>query len=159
MKRFMNYAAIAVTMIAFLGVSTLNAQEWTKDQMEVWSVIESSWANWQEGDLEASVASIHEKYLGWNIEDPLPTTKEKWLKSMNMMKDFVKLNYYDIEPARILVYDDVAVVHYYYSQSFTYTKDDETTDFNYKGKNAEFLIKEKGEWFLIGDMTFWESKK
>ena len=155
----MNYAAIAVTMIAFLGASNLNAQEWTKDQMEVWKVVENSWANWQEGDLEASVASIHEKYLGWNIEAPLPTTKEKWLKSMNMMKDFVKLNYYDIEPARILVYDDVAVVHYYYSQSFTYTKDDETTDFNYKGKNAEFLIKEKGEWFLIGDMTFWESKK
>lgn len=158
MKKLMNYAAIAVTMIVFLGASTLNAQEWSKDQMEVWKVVENAWATWQEGDFEASTANIHEKYLGWNNEDPLPTTKEKWIKSMNKMKDFVKLTYYDIEPARILVYGDVAVVHYYYEQSFAYTKDDETTDYNYKGKNAEFLIKEKGEWLLIGDMTFWESK-
>jgi hypothetical protein len=28
-----------------------------------------------------------------------------------------------------------------------------------KGKNAEFLIKEGGDWFLIGDMTFWKAKK
>ena len=159
MKKLMNYAAIAVTMIAFLCASTLNAQEWTKDQKEVWSVIENAWANWQEGDYDAAFANIHEKYIGWNIEDPLPTTKDKWVKSITMMKDFVTFNYYDIEPARILVYDDVAVVHYYYSQSFTFTKDDESTDYNYKGKNAEFLIKEKGEWYLIGDMTFWESKK
>ncbi len=113
--------------------------------MEIWEVIENAWATWQEGDLEVSTANIHEKYLEWNNENPLPTTKEKWIKSMNKMKDFVKLTYYDIEPARILVYGDVAVIHYYYKQIFTYTKDDETTDYNYKGKNAEFLIKEKGQ--------------
>lgn len=158
MKKLMNYAAIAVTMIAFLGASTLKAQEWTKEQMEVWKVVENAWAKWQEGDLEASVASVHEKYLGWNEEDPLPTTKEKWVKSISMYKDYVTFNYYDIEPARILVYGDVAVVDYYYTQSFTYAKDEEKKDFNLEGKNAEFYIKEKGQWYLIGDMTFWKNK-
>ena len=75
------------------------------------------------------------------------------------MKDYVKLVDYDIEPARILVYDDVAVVHYYFEQTMTITKDDTTSEVNFKGKNAEFLIKEGGKWLLIGDMTFWKTKK
>lgn len=159
MKTLMNYSAIVLLMIAFLGASTLNAQEWTKDQKEVWKVVENAWAKMQEGDYESSYATIHEKYLGWNHEMPLPTSKEKWVKSIEMMKDFAKLKYYDIEPARILVYGDVAVVHYYFEQHIVFTKDGEETDYSYKGKNAEFYIKEKGEWLLIGDMTFWKSKK
>ena len=75
------------------------------------------------------------------------------------MKDFATLEYYDIEPARILVYKDVAVVHYYYEQYIIFTKDDEKTEYNYKGKNTEFYIKEGGNWLLIGDMTVWKEKK
>ena len=159
MKIFTNCSVIVILLIAFLGAPTLNAQDWTKDQKEVLDVIENSWAKWQEGDFDASVASIHEKYLGWNQEDPLPTTKTKWVKSIEKMKDNVKLIDYDIEPARILVYDDVAVVHYYFEQTMAVTKDDKTTEINYKGKNAEFFIKEGGKWLLIGDMTFWKTKK
>lgn len=159
MKIITNYSAIVVLLIAFLGASTLNAQDWTKDQKEVLDVIENAWAKWQEGDFDASVASIHEKYLGWNQEDPLPTTKTKWVKSIEKMKDYVKLVDYDIEPARILVYKDVAVVHYYFEQTMSVTKNDTTTEINFKGKNAEFLIKEGGKWLLIGDMTFWKTKK
>jgi hypothetical protein len=109
----------------------------------------------QEGDLESSNATIHEQYIGWNQEMPLPTNKEKWVKKMEMMKDIATLVYYDIEPARILVYKDVAVVHYYYEQYIISTKDDE----KYKGKNTEFYIKEGGNWLLIGDMTIWDDKK
>jgi len=155
----MNYAVIAVIIFSFLGASTLVAQEWTKEQKEVWQVIEEAWAKWQEGDFDASFASIHEKYLGWNHEDPLPTTKEKWVKSNEALKDLAKLDYYDIEPARILVYGDVAVVHYYYENYITFTKGEESKEYHYKGKNAEFYIKEDGKWMLIGDMTVWKDKK
>lgn len=158
MKKMKNYAVIAAITFTFLGASTLVAQEWTKEQQEVWEVVEDGWAQWQAGDFDASFAGIHEKYLGWNNEDPLPTTKEKWVKSVEEMKNFVKLDYYDIEPARILVYDNVAVVHYYFENYIIYTKDDEKKDYHYKGKNAEFYIKEDGKWLLIGDMSIWNMK-
>ena len=159
MKKLMNYAVIAAIVFSFLGASTLVAQDWTKDQKEVWKVVETAWSKMQEGDLESSNATIHEQYLGWNQEMPLPTNKEKWVKKMEMMKDFATLEYYDIEPARILVYKDVAVVHYYYEQYIIFTKDDEKTEYNYKGKNTEFYIKEGGNWLLIGDMTVWDDIK
>ena len=91
MKKLMNYAAIAVTMIAFLGASTLNAQEWTKDQMEVWKVIENGWAKWQEGDYDAAFANIHEKYLGWNIEDPYFLPQEYTEKIFKEIKHRVEM--------------------------------------------------------------------
>jgi len=159
MKKLMNYTAIAVSMMAFLSASTLNAQEWTKEQMEVWKKVEQKFVKWQEGDYDAAFASLHEKYIGWNNHMPLPTTKDKWVNSASEMKGLYKLTYYDIEPARILVYGDVAVVHYYYDQSFTYTKGDEIKEFNAKGKYTEFLIKEKGKWFIIGDMTYRKDEK
>ena len=159
MKTLLNYALLLVTAIVFVGVSTVHAQEWTKDQQEVWQVIETAWENYQVESYEAAFKSIHEKYLGWNHEDPLPTGKVKWMKTMEIMKEFGKMAYYDLDPARILVYDNVAVVHYYFTQTIAYTKDGETVDYNMKGKNAEFLIKEGGDWFLIGDMTFWIAKK
>jgi len=159
MKIFTKYSTILIVLFAFLAAPSLQAQDWSKDQKEVLEIIENAWAKWQEGDFDASVESIHEKYIGWNQEDPLPTSKAKWVKSIEKMKDYVKLIDYDIEPARILVYDDVAVVHYYFEQTMAYTKDDKTTEINFKGKNAEFLIKEGGKWLLIGDMTFWKTKK
>ena len=96
--------------------------------------------------------------MGWNHEDPLPTNKEKWYQTSVALKDFAKLDYFDIEPARIVVYEDVALVYYYYENYINFTKGDETTEYHYKGKNAEFFIKEDGKWMLIGDMTFWKEK-
>ena len=159
MKKLLNYAVITAISFMFLGASSLVAQEWTKEQKEVWQVVEDAWADWQQGDMNATYASIHEKYLGWNQEDPLPTNKEKWIKSNEAMKDFVKMEYYDLEPARILVYENIAVVHYYYENYGTFTKNDEKKEFSYKGKNAEFYIKEDGNWMLIGDMSVWKDKK
>ena len=158
MKTLMNYAAMMLTAIFLIAAANVNAQEWTDDQLEVWQVVESAWENWQNGNYDATFESIHEKYMGWNHEDPLPTSKEKWIKTMEMMEGYAKLSYYDLEPARIVVYKNVAVVHYYFSQTMSFTKDGETKEYNFKGKNAEFLVKEKDLWLLIGDMTFWKSK-
>ena len=159
MKTLMNYLAMMLTAIFLVGALNVNAQEWTEDQQEVWQVVETAWENMQNGNYDASFESIHDKYLGWNHEDPLPTGKEKWIKTVKMMESYAKLTYFDLEPARIVVYHNVAVIDYYFTQTITFTKDGDSKDMTFKGKNAEFLIKEKDLWLLIGDMTFWKSKK
>ena len=159
MKALMNYAVMMLTAIFLITASNVNAQEWTEDQLEVWQVVETAWENWQNGNYDAALESIHEKYLGWNHEDPLPTNKEKWIKTIKMMEGYAELTYFDLEPARITVYHNVAVVDYYFTQTMTFTKDGEAKDYTIKGKNAEFLIKEKDLWLLIGDMTFWKTNK
>ncbi|PLX00111.1 MAG: hypothetical protein C0591_01805 [Marinilabiliales bacterium] len=158
MKKLMNYAAIAVTMIAFLGGSTLNAQEWTDDQLEVWNTVENLWQKWKVGDFDNAMSNVHADYLGWNNTSPMPMSKEKWEKGMKEDGEYISDQYYDIEPARILVYKNVAVVHYYYSYSYTYNKG-EKKQISGKGKWTEFLVMEKNLWMLIGDFTYSEPKK
>ena len=159
MKKRFKCVMICFITITFLGATSLYAQDWSKEQLELWQTIENAWTKWQEGDFDASFASIHDKYQGWNNEDPLPTSKEKWRKSVEDWKEYTTLDYYNNDPARILIYDNVAVVHYYTEYNLTYTKNEEKKEYYFKGKNAEFYIKEDGKWMLIGDMSVWEDKK
>ena len=153
MKTLTNLSAVVILMIAIFSASTSNAQEWTKAQKEVWKSVENGWAQFQKGDLDAFFASVHQKYMGWSNMEPLPASKEKWFNSSKELMKHFKFENYDIEPARILVYDNVAVVDYYYEYTGTDTKNDKTTEYQVKGKYVAFLIKEGGKWMLIGDMT------
>jgi len=145
--------AIGIMMAFCLSTSNIIAQEWSKEQLEVWNIVKDSWAKWAKGDVEGSIASIHEKYQGWSIEEPLPVGKAKLKEWYSSMKDMMKIQFFDLEPARIVVTEDAAVVDYYFSFYTTYTWGEKTTEKEIKGKNAEFWVKEKGKWLLLGDMT------
>ena len=153
MKTLMNYSAIVLLMIAFLGASTLNAQEWSKEQKAVWQEVENMWTKWKAGDIEAAFENVHENYLGWNNESPMPMSKAKWINPMLETIKMTSGQYYDIEPARILVQGNTAVVHYYFEYSFLFTKGDKHMKKESGGKWSAFFIKENGKWMLIGDMT------
>lgn len=150
--------AIGMIMALFSSTTTV-AQEWTKDQKEVWNVVVDSWNKWAAGDIEGSMASIHEKYQGWSSDSPLPIGKEKLTDWYTAMKNFAKVNFHDVEPARITIVGNAAVVHYYFSVNMTYTIGEEKSQKDISGKNAEFYIKDGGKWLLLGDMTAFDDKK
>lgn len=153
MKRYINYITLAIIMIASFGSLSLNAQTYSKEQMAVWQEVENKWAKWKAGDLDAAFANIDDHWLGWNDKDPMPISKEKWVISMKETVNRRSNISFDIEPARILVRGNGAVVHYYYSYSFLYTDGDQSQTVSDQGKWSEFFIKEGGKWILIGDFT------
>ena len=159
MKKIMNFSAITFMMLAFLGISTVNAQEWTKDQQAVWNEVEKMWSNWKAGDFDAAFANLDDRYLGWNNTDPMPISKSKWVDPMKEDKDKYSNLGFDIEPTRILVIDDAAVVFYYYSMWWVYNDGDKKTNGNLSGRWTEFFIKEKGNWTCIGDFTYTKPDK
>lgn len=153
MKKLINYTAIATTMMALFGTLTLNAQICTKEQKAVWQEVENKWTNWKAGDLEAAFANIDKDFLGWNDEDPMPVSKDNWVNPMKETLNMrTKINF-SIEPARILVRDNAAVVHYYYKYSFLYTDGEESQKVSDEGKWTEFFVKDDDKWMLIGDFT------
>lgn len=158
MKKFMIYACLLLTMFAFVGVQTVTAQEWSKDQLEVWQEVENGWAAWKSGDLEAGFSGISDKYLGWNSEDPLPISKAKWKSKQEMWKEYIKVEYYDLQPARIVVTDDNAAIYYFFEFSMVFDKDGKKNQMSLEGRNVEFYVKEKGKWKLFGDMSYFEDK-
>jgi|WetSurMetagenome_2_1015567.scaffolds.fasta_scaffold185714_1 hypothetical protein len=149
-----NLLKIIVTAVFFL-LFTMAAmpQEWSKEQSEVWKVVEDGWAKWKAGDTDAMASMLHEKYQGWSDDSPLPMTKQKVIQWYKDMKNMMQINYYDIEPARIVITKNAAVVDYYFSYSGMFTMNDKKEAKEGEGKNVEFYIKEDGKWQLIGDMT------
>jgi len=148
-----SFMCAVVAFTAFFATTTAFAQEWTKTQKEVWQVVEDSWTKWKTGDIENSFAMCHEKYQGWSDNDALPVTKEQVIKFFTDMKNIMKPEYFYLNPARILVTENAAVVDYYFEYGVTITKGDKKVTKESKGKNAEFYIKEGGKWLLLGDMT------
>ena len=63
---------------------------------------------------------------------------------------------FDIEPARIHVERNTAVVHYYYSYSYMLDMGDKKKWISREGQWTAFMIMEKDLWMLIGDFTFSE---
>lgn len=151
MKNLLKYQM--VTLIAFIATANVFTQEWTKAQLEVWNVVEDSWTKWKAEDIDGMAFSIHEKYQGWNNQQPLPLTKEMLIKNYQNA-DFGKLDYYAINPARIVITENAAVVDYYFNFKVIIEHEEEENKAYYiNGQNVEFYIKEGGKWLLLGDMT------
>ena len=142
-----------VALMAFIATTGVYTQEWTKAQTEVWQIVEDSWAKWKAEDFAGGAAYVHEKYQGWNDQMPLPMTKAMLIKQNQELKDISKLIRFSLNPARIVITENAAVVDYYYRAETTYKADDKTVPYNFHGQNAEFYVKEGGKWLLLGDMT------
>ena len=153
MKKSARFAALAALLIAFLAPASLRAQEWTKDQLEVWKEVKTMFENFKNMDLEAAFSGVHEKYLGWNNGNPMPMTKKKWMDNNLPYKDMMSDMTYDIEPARIVIVGDAAVVHYYYSFGYNFKEGEKAKWISSEGKWTEFFVREKGKWMLLGDFT------
>ena len=147
-----------VLLLGLITTSGVHAQEWSKAQNEVWQVCENGWKNWKTGNTDEMAAVIHPKYHGWDDQTPLPYTKEKAMQQYEEWKAKTSLVSYDIEPARIVVTENAAVIDYYYSLIMTVTQDDKKETVKRKGMYVEFYVKEKGSWLLLADMTTHQEK-
>lgn len=153
MKKRFNTIAISIALFAFLGTSSLSAQEWTEDQKAVWKVTEDMWISWQKGDIDGVFAGVHENYTGWSNHSDMPESKAKWLASLTKYNDMQSMRDYNIEPARIHVERNLAVIHYYFTYSYMLDMGEEKKWISHKGKWTSFMIMEKDLWLLIGDFT------
>jgi len=147
---------IAFMCVAFLSTSTLMGQEWSKEQKEVWKLVKTGWEGWKTGDTEAAFGTIHDKYLGWNNDDPLPISKAKWKSMYEMYQEFSTVEFYSLDAARILVDGNNAVVYYYFEFYSVFEKGDMKKENHMEGRNVEFFVKQNGKWMLFGDMTVFD---
>ena len=150
MKNLLKIVAIGVFVM--FTVNMARAQEWTKEQSEVWKVVQDTWKGWKAGDATAVMASVHEKYQGWSDQSPLPMGKQSMLEWYNSMKETMKISYYNIEPARIVVLKSAAVVDYYGYFNVSWDMGEDKGSKEIKGKFVEFYVKEGDKWLLLGDM-------
>lgn len=137
-----------IVAVAILGVGNSTAQEWSPEQQKIWSVVEGYWAAMAARDTIAIMDSYDVDYCGWNSSDPLPVKKEtavKWIRYGLAQYEYV---IHDIQPVGIIVLDDVAIVHYYYTARL---KKSDGEIVNSSGRFTDILRETDGMWRVIAD--------
>lgn len=83
----------------------------------------------------------------------MPVSKEIIKNWYSDYKDREQIELYELNPARICVTENAAVVDYFFYFEMTFTRGDKKELQEWYGKNAEFYVKEGGKWLLLGDLT------
>lgn len=146
------FKIMLISMMLIVPLVKSYSQEWSMAQKDVWKLVEKEWELWKNGDVDGISAMVHEKYQAWNNEFPLPVSKSQMIEHFNSMKDSFKVNNYFINPARIAVTGNSAVVDYFYSLNITFGEGDNAKTLDESGRYVEFYTKEEGKWLLLGDM-------
>jgi len=124
------------------------AQQWAPVQAEVWKNVESYSARNAAGDVDGFMSYVHDDYIGWDISEPMTTSKSRLRKFLDFNAKTYKTELYDVQPVAINVVDDVAIVHY----NFTAISKDSDGKRTYNtGRWADVLKKQGDKWVLIGD--------
>ena len=138
----------SVFCLTALVVAPAGAGGWTDAQQAVWSNVEAYWALWTKGDVEGFMGYVHDDYMGWSADSPMPESKASSAKWMSFWSADNSVPMYEITPVTVLIHGDVAVVHYYYS---LVTKDKEGKLDDEQGKWTDVLVKQGDRWVLLAD--------
>lgn len=131
-----------------LLTSTSYGQIWNDKQKEVWSNVENYWSLQAKGDADGFLSYFSQDYMGWDYGSPVPQGKTSTAKYITLNMKNSKVLFYDITPVAILVYNDIAIVDYYYSMQ---TENSESKKQWKTGRWTDILKKQDNRWVLIAD--------
>jgi hypothetical protein len=130
-----------------LGIGTSAfCQEWSAEQKEAWGICDKMHETWANRDLEGYMSCLHENFVGWYNQDPLPIDKktlqlweEHWLSTTKIHRTTSK-------PVSIRITDDIAIVNLY----GTAVRENENGSKLTYTKWTNVCKKENGEWLILG---------
>ena len=144
---YSNLTKVVLSLFVFLLVvnTSVYAQEWSGEQKEVWKSHQKMTDSWAKRDLDGYMSCLHENFIGWYNEDPLPIDKkslryweEHWLSTSKILRN-------ELKPVSIKVTDDIAMVNWY----GTTVRVAEDKKLLYS-KWTNICKKEDGKWLIIG---------
>lgn len=139
---------ILVFVSSLMLVAASHAQEWSAQQQEVWSHVETYWDLYAKEDVEGFLAYLHDDFRGWTYGAPLP--RDKAYMESNMPQGFATSEtiLYNIRPVAIQVQGPVAVVHYYYERTYMNASGEQLKE---SGRWTDVLVRQADRWIMIAD--------
>ena len=139
---------LIVLCITLLSSAQLFGQEWSEEQKEVWKNVETYNHLYVKGDLEGFMSYFHDDFIGWSNQNALPQNKAFIRKHVVHEFKTFKVLISDEQPVAINIFDNVAIVHFYWS---SVSKDAEGKEINSSGRWTDILMKQGDKWVMIGD--------
>lgn len=122
------------------------SKEWTKEQKEIWAVIEDHWNCLVEGKVERFLQYVHPDFVGFGHESPYPVDEgwlKHWVGSWSKNTNFL---IHALKPMHIVLHDNIAIVQYCL---FTITKNDVSAGNSSIRRYTMTWKKEGGKWRVI----------
>jgi len=136
---------IALLIGINIAVSPAYGQTWSKKQLEVWKVIEVSWKAIMDKE-DWIVTYLHEDALVWEHGQPMPRDKSSARKWNRYGIENSTTLLQELYPVGIIVHNNTAIAHYFYSVAAEDRKDERKT---VHGRYTDILVKEKGKWLFL----------
>jgi hypothetical protein len=115
------------------------------EQQGLWQKVEDLWAWSRDGRLADIAASLHPRYVGWDMTADLPHDREAALRSVS--PGGPRLAGYELQPLSVEVYDQrVGVVHYAYTATLM-PADGRPREV--RGRWTEVYLMQEGAWRMI----------
>jgi hypothetical protein len=137
-----------IVLLSATGATVAPAfgQTWSDKQLEVWNVIKAQWKANMEKDTTWPEKYLHEKFLGWDNQNPMPrdnSSVQKWyLYRTENSTALVQ----ELSPVGIVVHGNTAVAHYFFSLASENRKKERKT---VHGRYTDILVKDNGTWRFL----------
>ena len=119
--------------------------EFSQEQRELWKHVENLWAMSKERNENQIRATLHPRYIGWDMNSARPHDREAAIQSV--LGDSPALREYDLHPLSVRIYEgQVGVVHYSYSAKVLPRNGQTLT---VTGKWSEVYLKQDGRWIMV----------
>ena len=135
-------------ILSILCALSLNAQQWTDAQKEVWETVKTYNDLAAQGDTEGFLSYFDESYKGWPYAVDAPGGKSETITAVTYWLANSKTLYQNLVPASIWVNGNFAFVHYYYADL---SEDMDGKKKWEKGRWTDILMKKDGKWIMVGD--------
>ena len=138
---------LILASVLLLGFSSAIAQEPADDHADVWLTIEEAWNAGERGEKKWVESFLTDDFSGWNNSSPAPRDRSSTAMWDRFFEDKIgKMLAHELYPLSIIVRDDVAIAHYFYSSAFK-SKGGETELNN--GRYTDVLVRTEDGWKFI----------
>jgi len=110
MKKIILLLASVLTLVSLTTVAM--ADDWSKDQTAVWSVVSQSWEDEVARNGKWPADYIHEDVVAWGVSWPQPRHGASMIKWSRFNEQVDKTLIYELFPVAVVVVGDTAVVNY-----------------------------------------------
>lgn len=144
--RIRNATALASFVVACSLAGVVQAQQWSKEQQEVWAVEQKQWAMGASKDLSWVDAMTHDNLSYWSDDRHAPQDKaslSRWAKYDSQNATVLEQ---EIQPHAITITGNVAVVQYSYAVA---SEDVDKKRKMTQGRYTDVLVKEGGNWRFL----------
>jgi hypothetical protein len=136
----------AIAAISLMLAGAASAQDDRNDEADVWATIEDQWEAEESGDKDWMDRLLVDEFSGWAKNSPAPRSKSSTKMWDRFRDDQGKTIEHELYPYQIVVHEDVAVAHYFYTSAFE-DKDDEVEVSN--GRYTDILIRTEDGWKFL----------